>query len=468
MIYERDIALRQTKIIPIRGYVAEEVNRALSDVRPEKRKEVGHLARRQFGAFMIEAGEIADQINTSRYREHVRKEQEFLGTQSQFGTCSHSKIPSYHLVSPLVTEIERWPGGVIDLTRPGLAKVENLPVVMFTGTHVNEEDPTKSCSFTVENARRAGANDESLSRDGGLTKYLKDLRGGFDAVKEEARKTGGKAVVPISTIYVEDTGEIVLGAQTVFDQEGEGMFRDRTLRQNLDRLQEEGKILRTGKLCKDRKFRNDIFATLNAANWSPPTDILDPNAIAKNLITIGSVAMRVTRNYENTKGGFDFIPKHLLTGDPDIDRTIVYEVLKNVTSILLGDISKKGQVIPETNITRIGTEGPAHQLRRRSGIITLHEREISPDALEAARYLEADIRTPAREDGPEIIFITSDIPSSTDFSHPYDEQKARAAAVRKVDADTAFVKTLMEEQIWNGEKLVLRGIFDRQTKKMVL
>lgn len=472
---EGDTVERRLREEMVKDFVDGSIDKALRKIRKKEiRDQIGYSVRLHLGNLIGENEEIATQLEKGEYKRHIREVEDFLGTRSKFTTCSHHIVPSILLGQPRVTTLLRSPGGELDIARPLFGTVnlgEQRPilrradrqVVEFTGTHIRLEDPSKGCSETVRRARAQGATDEDIQRDGGLSVYLEGLRTGFGVFKAAMEKAGGEKVETYSTIFIEDTGGFILGAKSAYEdakKKGEQMFRGKTLKDSLNILHDEGKILMTDRLLEGeqgKRFKQDIYAALGL--WTKPMEMLDPKALATNLITIGRVAMAVTSKYEDQDEKYAFIPKHLLSNNPDIDRTLAFQIIRSVVSAEFSNIKDRPKRDTGSAVMRMGYAGPAWMLEELPDTFNVAEGLLTSGDLERARGLyDLPERTGGR---PKIIMPTSS---------PYQGRTPPSyeAALVRVNSNADSLEGDLEREIQEGRAVVIRrAVFDSRTQHLL-
>ena len=473
------------------------------------RERVRNGLRNRLGPYLEEISIIADQrdpLKTPAHADSTKQINDYRnGVKVSMTVCSDRRKGASAVALPQTDTIHRRPGGIPEF-RESTASPDKKEYVM--------KDPVIAASiwYNAEKQERDGkkpkfyekivihtdcaagkkvacakAADEGRPQPTGEELEMQSLESSFDDVREpmsgfdtDIKRAGGEGLTVLSVFDIYSQGEIY-GLEYVYDEKksrGEKLFdRNKSLRENFQEMEKNGKILRTEAL--DRKLLNDNpdlarIKQLIDANIISPLDIKSPENHAESMGQIGEVTIELTRRYEE-KNNFTWIPEAMRKNiqDPDLLRSLAVDMIRNSVRRILADIEpgNHDRLKHPEELTRIGSTGGALNEQHPSFIISTPGGQLRQQDKDAARIIiplqghVADELGIDREKEAQVVIITEEY--DADDYNPAKPELARKAYHEKtalVKYNAAEIRNLFPEEVADGRIVVVAALHDRSRR----
>lgn len=330
---------------------------------------------------MLEGEVIANQLEDPEYQQYAEETREYLDALVGFVACPDGRIVALALADPLVGKFHRKLQGLPEvrpsttnpnkhvLNDPHIAayiryylvnrkkKNKNPEIVEFMGPHINSFDPSHGCGAATAKVVAQGQTPEYGMRFGAIKEYFKELGDGFHAVDYITKVVGGKSTT-FDLIHGAYSQEILVGLRNEYENFDESL----SLRENLEKLAHEKKIIMSGLL--DEIFRENILKEAKQMGVSHPLHVNEYTHFAKNGMIIGKIARAITKHEE--KNEYSFIPNVLKKDKSEVAvRVLAYHIIRNCTYRILGNIHPGKHLLikhPE-QLIRIGPIGADYNIK---------------------------------------------------------------------------------------------------------
>jgi hypothetical protein len=458
------------------------------------------------GPYLEEISKLADQRETQEYTNSANDITTFLGgVKIATVGCSDRRIGHSAITLPQVGTGHRRPGGVAEF-RESTANPDDKKFVMndhviaasigYTAEiqkekgkqpkfyekillHIDCAAGKKAACKKAEDEQKPIPEGEELEMQSieGLLEKMRDSMSGFNT---DIKRAGGKELTVISLFDIHSQGEIY-GLEYVFDEKrakGQQLFdRSKSLPQNFDEWENEGKILRTATLDKKLLTDNPELADIKTRIDEDPSlalNIQAPEHHANSMVKIADVTKILTERYENGEG-FNWIPAKLREEiqDPDLLRTIAFDMIRNSVRRILGRIEpgNHDRLKHPERLTRIGSTGGALNEQTPAFIISTPGGELRPQDKEAAKIkipLQAHVAEELGVDltkEAQIVVVTEEY--DADDYNPAKPDIARKAYHEKASLakyNAAEVRNLFTDKVKNGDIVVIAALHDRKRR----
>lgn len=449
--------------------------------------------------YLLEAETIAGQLATTEYLEFRNEMRAYLRALTIVVACPDGRISPLSLSDARVAYFHRVLRGQLP-TRPTTQRrevaipanadlradiwtilkrirrltAERARFVAFVGPHLDSMHPIHGCGAAATALGSIGSGLPAAlatTRFGGARNYFRTLQasGDFYALDNFAHLAGADAVTIDYTHDLHSQGVIIgLGASWRLLRDSE------TLRENLTRLHEEGRLVMSELLTE--LFRKRVIA--KAADYDEHIDegktlnYREPTEFAHNAMVIGRVAKAITESEE--KKDFPLIPPPISSKLDSISRRVVfYHLIRNVAYQILGGIEPGKHWLTQhpEQVLRIGPIGAAFNVKTIAFIETAPPSFSQADMQSAfalynlmERFLPAmhvDLAKEAR-----VVMVTGafnpDIYRDKDaLEMEYDR------VVTTVLEDASRVKMMVKRAIIDGAAVVIPMIHHAITKSVI-
>lgn len=461
----------------------------LVEITPEKIDIINATLERSFRPYVAENETIAQQLDTPEYKAFTKEISTFLGAKVGFVVCSDGRILFLALSDPRVASVNRRPQGMLEtrkssgknreyvLDDPDLgsstktiiqeSKSDLNPtpeLVEFVGTHIHSQDYENGCGAFKAKIKLEGQQPEVAMQQGGIPEYFEELGEGFFAFNNVAKNAGGKGTT-FDLTHDAWTQGFIVGLRDQY----KNFRKDLALKENLDGLSQEGKILRTTDL--DEAFRKNIIDEA-LVEGIDKIDINDFTKFGENAMIIGKISLKLAK--QEQENGFKFIPEVIRAGkSPTALRALAYHAIRNVVYRILGNIQPGAHDLLEhpEELTRLGPIGaefntvhiplvqntPRGRLTKKDvdGAITLFN--LSSDFL---KNQGIDMKKEGR-----IMLVTGEFDPTL-----YADDKARRKAYNDVESvvknNASWMREKLAKGVEAGTAIIIGCIYDPTTRKL--
>lgn len=450
-----------------------------------------------FRPYLEENLSLADQISSSKFTKFSEKVEKFLDTSAGFIFCVDGRIHVLAFGVPRAEEFTRRPSGM-PLTRtsteyshqeeepvlndPDLAAAINIKaqerrktgrktnLVEFITYHIHSKHPDHGCGAEIELALQQGHSIEVGMRHGRIKEWFKRLGNNFESFNVNAKRAKGEGTT-FDIVHDAYTDGLIFGLREAADDFDPSM----TLEENLLQKAAEGKILMTELL--DESFGAAIFEEASKLG-KVRLDLKDPNQFSENVITIGEIAMKLTKDAEER--GFNIIPDTIRKDKPNYaKRALVFTAFFNTVYRMLGRI-EKGKNELEEHPEKLVSIGPIGALVNRTSIAFQHiipAGELHHEDVETAQFLHRLNGKVAKELAEKglgldltqqgrIIVVTGKF--NPDI---YIDEKTKLRELEKIKStvknNAAKLRCIFEPSVRTGETIIFAVIHDERSREII-
>lgn len=366
----------------VKGLVrdAKEVSLENKNLDVSGRERVTNAIDLEFAPYALETEVIAADIISPPYEAFTKTVRDYLGdARVGYIACPDGRITHAAMGDARVISGYRKLRGM-PRTRPSSRTGEPVPVnptlsasitaslqsiaeqgkkpvlIEFIGPHIYSSHPDHGCGAAAGELSGVGSGipvtNESMW-DGGLSRYFTQAEetGAYDAFTTVAERAGGKGIA-FSVVHDIHSQGLILGLHEAWRK----LDPSQSLRNNLLRLESEGRIVMTEILAKKLHDRIVAIAQKFDRTFSPqhPKDLRNFLKFRDTSILIGSVALELTKTLEK-EGDSKFVGVRDLLGE----KVVAYHLFRNAVYQVVGGIKPEHHALvhhPE-RVLRAGVIG---------------------------------------------------------------------------------------------------------------
>lgn len=440
--------------------------------------------------YIIENWELADQLQSLEYQNFARGIKNYLVATMGFVVCPDGRIVALSLGDPLVANINRRLQGM-PLTRfstrdrtpalndPDLAASitysiesrlgadENPEIIEAVGPHILSTVPEEGCGAAKNKIIESGRYAKLGMRFGGISDFFNELGERFYSFDHNAGRAGG-----VGTTF-----------DWVHDAHSEGAivglrdhYRDfdttKTMRENLLRLDGEGKIVMTESL--EAILGQRISELAISKGVTEALDVKKASDLIFNATTIGNIAQEIA--IEQEKEGFGWIPNGIKKDKTEASlRVIAYHLIRNRVYLDLAHIRTGHHDLlkhPETLVS----VGPTSALYNRENIPFVQKTptgQFSNQDVQDTFMLYGLASTVMEERGVDltregrIVLVTGEYDKSLYNGNSDGAKRELERVASIVRNNAAQMREKLAAGIATGEAIVLGCLHEPETRKLI-
>ena len=450
----------------------------------EKNRIKNGLTRR-LGPFLDESFEIASQLDSKPYADHIKDITKLLDVKIGFISCPDGRISAIAQFDPGFARGHRRLQGLFD-TRPSTSRTDEqvlteweikaaietyivsrkigqeVPeIVEFYGPHIFSSRPRHGCGAATEKLLKVPNTLISAMDYGAIYEYFEELGDNYRAFENVARNAGGK-LTAIDTTHDAASQGLIFGLKLRYDEYGENMFdKSKSLRDNLEDMHNNKQILMTELLANEleESIREEarsrfIFNDINIENTK---------LLATNLINIGQIAKTLTEKHKATN--FDFIPNGIKGGlSEKALNTLAYTAIRNCVFRVLTGYGDKLQDHKEQFVS-IGTPMPGpFNVNNQSLSQANYDHSGIPTLLKVARGVAPSLGINPEEEAT-VMLVTAEFDPEENIDTEI-RMKNRILKQSFVESQAAEIRAKYAEEIKYGKLVVIGTLCNPKEKRI--